>query len=172
MHKTVLLFRHAKSDWSATYHQDHDRPLNSRGERASRAMGRWLNRTGPLPDLILCSTAVRARSTCLLASEAGEWTADVQYERGLYGASPQDLIHHLHEVTAEIQTIMLIGHQPAWSMTAALLSGQPVTEFPTASMARVDCEAEQWNRVVSGAGKLIWHQFPKRLSENYYKPGD
>ena len=168
MNKSVLLFRHAKSDWKATYNQDHDRPLNPRGERASRAMGRWLAEIGPLPDLILCSTAVRARSTCLLAHEAGGWTADVQYERGLYHAVPEDLIRYLQEVSHEAQTLMLVGHQPTWSMTTALLSGQPVTEFPTASMARVDLQIKGWDRSAPGMGKLIWHQFPKRLSESYY----
>ena len=67
MHRTVLLFRHGKSDWNASYGRDHDRPLNTRGKRASRAMGNWLANTGPLPELVLCSTAIRARSTCDIA---------------------------------------------------------------------------------------------------------
>ncbi len=168
MQKTLLLLRHAKSDWNATYGQDHDRPLNSRGQRAADAMGRWLAELGPLPDLILCSTAVRARSTCIIASEAGAWQAEIQYERGLYYATPKDLIHYLQEVPDPIQTVMLVGHQPTWSMTAALLSNHPVNTFPTASMARIDFSVENWERSAPGTGKLIWHQFPKRLPEKYY----
>ncbi len=172
MPKTVLLLRHGKSDWNATYGQDHDRPLNSRGRRASCAMGRWLAEVGSLPDLILCSTAVRARSTCIMASEAGAWQADVQYERGLYHAAPQDLIHYLQEVSDHIQTVMLVGHQPTWSMTAALLSNCAVREFPTASMARIDLLIENWERSAPGTGKLIWHQLPKRLPKSYYNQDD
>ena len=172
MPKTVLLLRHGKSDWNADYGQDHDRPLNPRGRRASRAMGRWLTEMGPLPDLILCSTAVRARSTCIMASEAGAWLADVQYEQGLYYAAPKDLIHYLQEVPDHIQTAMLVGHQPTWSMTAALLSNHPVNAFPTASMARIDLSVENWERSAPGTGKLIWHQFPKRLPESYYNLND
>lgn len=168
MPKTVLLLRHGKSDWNADYGQDHDRPLSPRGRRASRAMGRWLAEMGPLPDLILCSTAVRARSTCIIACETGAWQSDVQYERGLYYAVPKDLIHYMQEVPDQIETVMLVGHQPTWSMTAALLSNQPVSSFPTASMARIDLPVEKWKRSAPGTGKLIWHQFPKRLPENYY----
>lgn len=168
MAKTVLLLRHGKSDWNATYDKDHDRPLNSRGRRASGAMGRWLADMGPLPDLILCSTAVRAQSTCILASEAGSWGADVQYERALYHAAPEDLIHFLQEVPDHIETVMLVGHQPTWSITITLLSACRVGAFPTASMARVDLFIESWKRSAPGTGKLIWHQLPKRVPQIYY----
>ncbi|MCY4160165.1 MAG: histidine phosphatase family protein [Bacteroidetes bacterium] len=169
MSKTVLFFRHAKSDWNANYLRDHDRPLNSRGKRAAGAMGRWLVQFGPLPELILCSTATRARSTYTLASKAGAWTSDVQYERELYHAMPQDLLHYLQEIPGDIQTVMLIGHQPTWSMTVALLSNQSIDEFPTASMARVDLQIDHWEHSVPRAGKLVWHQFPKRLAMSFYE---
>lgn len=167
-----MLLRHAKSDWNASYDQDHDRPLNSRGKRAAAAMGRWLSQIGPVPDLVLCSTATRARSTCILADEAGVWAARIQYERGLYHATPQDLLHYLQEISDDIQTVMLVGHQPTWSMTAALLSNQPITEFPTASMARIDFQIEHWNLCVPETGTLIWHQFPKRLASSYDKSNE
>ena len=168
MHRTVLLFRHGKSDWNASYGSDHDRPLNTRGKRASRAMGNWLANTGPLPALILCSTAIRARSTCDFAREAGAWIASVQYERELYHAGPEVLLHYLQEVSDSIQTVMLVGHQPTWSITATLLSGHPIDHFPTASMARVDLSVDSWVHTMPGTGKLIWHQLPKRLPDHYY----
>lgn len=168
MDKTILLFRHAKSDWNASYDHDHDRPINPRGKHAARAMGRWLAQSGPVPEVILCSTAVRARTTCLLAKDAGRWDAEVQYERGLYHATPSDLMHYLNELTNDVTVAMLVGHQPTWSATTKLLSGQTVTEFPTASIARVDVKLDQWSRCVAGIGRLIWHQYPKRISENYY----
>lgn len=168
MSKTLLLLRHGKSDWKATYGQDHDRPLNPRGRRASGAMGRWLAERGPLPDLVICSTAVRARSTCRIASKAGGWNTDIQYEHALYHAAPGDLIHYLQEVPDHIQTVMMVGHQPTWSMTAALLSEHAVREFPTASMVRIDLPVETWECSVPGAGTLIWHQFPRQLARKYY----
>jgi len=170
MPKTILLFRHAKSDWNASYDHDHDRPLNSRGKRATNAMGRWLAHKGTVPDLILCSTAIRAQTTCTLASEAaGHWKCEIQYERGLYHAGPSELFYYIGEVSADLQTIMLVGHQPTWSVTASILSGQVIKEFPTASIARIDFIAEEWGHCGAGTGKLIWHQFPKRLNKRYYR---
>ncbi len=168
MGKTVLLFRHAKSDWDASYDHDHDRPLNRRGKRAARAMGRWLAHTGPLPDLILCSTAVRARSTCTMAKEVGRWSADVQYERGLYHVTPSEWLVFLNELTMDINVIMFVGHQPTWSAVTALLTGSAISEFPTASIARVDINVDQWVLCTPGRGTLVWHQYPKRLPDIYY----
>lgn len=168
MQKTVLLFRHGKSDWDASYDHDHNRPLNSRGKRAAHAMGRWLAKTGPLPELILCSTAVRARSTCIMASEAGAWTNNVQYKKELYYAAPHNLLKHLQKTSANLQTVMLVGHQPTWSMTAEILSNHKIAHFPTASMVRIDFNIKSWERAVPGTGSLIWHQLPKQLSKNYY----
>ena len=167
MQKSILLFRHAKSDWNASYDRDHDRPLNSRGKRAASAMGRWLAQMGPLPELILCSTATRARTTCSLASESGQWTSEIHYERGLYHAGPSELFYYIAKFSNDVQTIMLVGHQPTLSATTSILSGQVIKEFPTASMARIDFIAEEWGQCDTGTGKLIWHQFPKRLSEHY-----
>jgi phosphohistidine phosphatase len=61
--KNILLLRHAKSAWGDARLEDHERPLNGRGERAAQAMARHLAKKAPRPDLILCSTAVRARQT-------------------------------------------------------------------------------------------------------------
>jgi len=69
--KTVLLFRHGKSDWYADYDWDHNRPLAKRGRKAARAMGRWLAETGPLPESIVSSSAKRAQQTLKRARKAG-----------------------------------------------------------------------------------------------------
>jgi len=60
--KTMLWMRHGKSDWDAGYGRDHDRPLATRGEKAAKAMGTALANAGFLPDFVLSSTAVRART--------------------------------------------------------------------------------------------------------------
>lgn len=168
MEKSLLFFRHAKSDWGASYHHDHDRPLNLRGKRAACAMGRWLAHTGPIPDLILCSTAVRAQSTCVLAKESGVWAAEVQYERGLYHATPSDLLHYINELTSDVKVAMLVGHQPTWAATTAVLTGNAVTKFPTASIARINIKVDEWRHCAAGMGSVVWHQYPKRLPDMYY----
>jgi len=59
--KTLVLVRHAKSSWSDPSLEDKDRPLNERGKRDAPAMGKRLADAGVKPDLILSSSARRAR---------------------------------------------------------------------------------------------------------------
>src|SRR5919106_1216821 len=75
--KTLLVMRHAKSDWNADYGRDHERPLNERGIGSARLMGKVLSDKGQAPDLVITSTALRAQKTAALAKEAGKWAADI-----------------------------------------------------------------------------------------------
>ncbi len=82
--KTLLLMRHAKSDWDADYESDHDRPLNDRGLKSARLMGRVLADEGLVPDLIISSTALRARTTAELATETRELGTASSFSTGRY----------------------------------------------------------------------------------------
>ncbi|MET0314259.1 MAG: histidine phosphatase family protein, partial [Hansschlegelia sp.] len=68
--RRLILFRHAKSDWPEDGGDDHGRSLAPRGRRVAGPMGAWLAGRGFRPDLVLCSTAVRARATWDLAKAA------------------------------------------------------------------------------------------------------
>ena len=60
--KTLVLMRHAKSNWSGDL-SDFDRPLNSRGISSARALGNWLRSNDLLPDFALVSAAKRTVET-------------------------------------------------------------------------------------------------------------
>ena len=117
--KTLLLMRHAKSDWDADYGDDHDRPLNERGTRSARLMGRVLADEGLEPAHVISSTALRARTTAELANEAGEWGARLSLERALYDEGPKGVLATVAS-TPDVARLMLVGHQPTWSMLVAI----------------------------------------------------
>ena len=68
--KTLLVLRHAKSSWNDPALDDHERPLNKRGRRDAPRMGVLVREYGLIPDLIICSDAVRARVTAEAVAEA------------------------------------------------------------------------------------------------------
>ena len=74
--KTVLLMRHAKSDWKDENLADLERPLNQRGQRAAPLMGTLLREKGWAPQRILCSSAVRARQTTELLAATAEYPGE------------------------------------------------------------------------------------------------
>jgi phosphohistidine phosphatase len=161
--KTLLFFRHGKSDWDAPFDRDHDRPLAKRGRNSAKTMGRFLASAGQEPDVIVTSTAVRARDTVRLASRAGGWSAPIRETVDLYGASPQGVVSLVHAESDSASILLLAGHEPTWSHTVSMLIGGGHLRFPTAGMARIDFDVHSWEGVEFGRGELIWMIPPKAL---------
>jgi phosphohistidine phosphatase len=150
--KTLLLMRHAKSDWDADYGSDHDRPLNDRGLRNARHMGRVLADEGLMPDLIISSPALRARRTAELATEAGNWDSEIFLDRSLYDEGPRGVL----EVGASVPNVsrlMLVGHQPTWSMLVSAVTGERA-EMKTATVAVIELDIESWADLPGASGTL------------------
>jgi phosphohistidine phosphatase len=161
--KTILLLRHGKSDWDADYAHDHDRPLNERGRKAAKTMGRFLAASGPTPDQVITSTAVRARTTLDLAMKAGGLTVPVRATRDLYGAGPSDLLREIHTADDAADVLLLVGHQPGWGETVGRLIGGAAVRFPTAALACIEVGVARWRDVAFGRGELVYLVPPKAL---------
>lgn len=151
--KTLLVMRHAKSDWEADYGADHERPLNERGVRSARVMGRVLADEGLVPDLIVSSTAMRARSTATLAMEAGGWGSELRLESSLYGSGVEAAIE-VAAAAPDVARLMMVGHQPTWSTLVRALTGE-TAEIKTGTVAVIGLEVDRWARVETGAGRLV-----------------
>ena len=162
--KTVILFRHGKSDWDAEYGSDHDRPLAKRGRKAADLMGAFLSEKGEVPDLAISSTARRARDTLDRAAEAGGWECQLELLEELYLPNPYLLIDVIQHQDEAVSSVMLVGHQPAWSEALSLLVGGGEFRFPTAAMARIDVDVERWDEIEAGSGELRWLVTPKEVA--------
>ena len=161
--KTLLFLRHGKSDWDADFGDDHERPLNKRGRKAAKRMGRFLAESGTLPDRIVTSTAVRAQSTLDLVQEAGGIESPVRATRALYLAGPNDLLREIRAEEDAAEVLLLVGHQPGWGEMVGRMIGEAAVRFPTAALARVDVDVESWAEVAFGRGELVWLVPPKAL---------
>ena len=135
--KDLLLLRHGKSDWGASYEADHDRPLAPRGRSAARLIGSFLASVGPVPELILSSSAVRARTTAELVKESGPLPSDIISTSQLYGAEPASILDLIRRHEDSIETLLLAGHNPAWESLAHHLIGGGELRFPTGALARI-----------------------------------
>lgn len=148
--KTLLLLRHAKSSWKDEGLADHDRPLNKRGKKAAPLMGQLLRREGLLPDLVLSSTAVRARRTAEEALAAAAYEGPLELLDELYLASPGTLLDVAARVPAEsVGRLLLVAHNPGMEDLVGILSGR-TGPFPTAALAAFDIEIESWRDLALG----------------------
>ena len=163
MPKKLILFRHAKSDWTSGAASDHARPLARRGMEAARVMGKFLMSAGEVPEQILCSSAVRAVATTQLAAKAGGWIIPVDFRDSLYLPETGSVIEEIRKAPDKLSSLMLVGHEPTWSELASLLIGDARIKVSTGSMLRIDFEATRWSEVKPGSGQLRWLIPPKLL---------
>ena len=150
--KTLLVMRHAKSDRDADYDGDHERPLNHRGIRSARIMGRVLAADGLAPDLVVTSTAVRARSTASLAKAAGHWDCEIVLDPNLYGTGADAAVQTATSV-ADSDRLMLVGHQPTWSILVSILTGENA-DMKTATVVAIEFDIEAWDDLPSVRGDV------------------
>jgi phosphohistidine phosphatase len=158
----LLLLRHAKSSWDDPTLADHDRPLAPRGRTAARRIGKHLRREGVRVSLVLCSSARRARETLDLVGPEGA----IEIEPELYGASAEQLLARLQRVSDEVDSVMLIGHNPGIGDLAAALAGRPddlaVGKFPTGALATLTA-AGPWRALNPGCAELKALVRPREL---------
>jgi phosphohistidine phosphatase len=121
--RTLLLLRHAKSDWS-TDRPDERRPLSKRGRRDASAAGRWLAEHAPPLDLVVCSTAVRARRTWALATAELDPAPNVVRDERLYAATATGLLAVVHAMPEAAGAVLLVAHDPGLSDLVELLTGE------------------------------------------------
>ena len=164
--KSVILFRHGKSDWDAKYDSDHDRPLAKRGIRDAKRMGKFLSKRAEVPELILLSTALRTRETTKLAMKAGSWDVDIKLEKKIYEASLEEIINIIKNQDDKYNSICLVGHEPIFSSIIRLIGNKKKMKFPTASMARIIFFTNNWKKILLEPDKckLDWFYKPKSIS--------
>jgi len=155
-----MLLRHAKSDWE-NYHNDHGRGLTKRGIHAAQQMGIFLKQSKKLPDLVLCSTAVRAQKTLEIAATAGKWDRPIEYNKKLYATNPEQVLAIIQNLSDNYQSILLVGHEPTWSILSSMLIGGGRLDFPTGAMARMSFHVKSWQTISYGIGDLEWFIRPK-----------
>src|SRR5262249_5061511 len=143
--KKLILLRHAKSGWDDPVPRDFDRPLNGKGLRAARAVGRFARDAGIRFDAVLASPAVRVTATLDEFADGCGTIPAPSYDRRIYLASAQTLLDVIQEIDDETGTVMMVGHNPGLEDLVFLLvpegeddaREQVEEKYPTASIAEI-----------------------------------
>jgi phosphohistidine phosphatase len=144
--KRLYLLRHAKSSWKEPELADRDRPLAGRGRRAAKAMAKHMRTAGVDPQLVLCSPARRARET-LERIEPALGRRAVKVESELYGATAASLLERLRGLPDDVESVLVIGHNPGMAELAHALTGY-AEKFPTAALATLGFRG-RWSELTS-----------------------
>jgi phosphohistidine phosphatase len=160
--KTVWLLRHAKSSWENDALPDHDRPLAPRGHKAGKRLRRFVSENGICPGLVLCSPALRARSTLDLL-QPGLGAPRIELDGVLYLAPADTLLRRLRSLEPGISRVMLVGHNPGLHELACLLAPPGPEVFPTGALAELRLEIDDWRSAAPGCAMLDRLVLPREL---------
>ena len=171
----LIVMRHAKSDWTDPFQDDHDRVLNPRGQRSATALGRWLADQGYWPDCVLCSSAARTQETWARIAPSGPQPTTHHVLDTLYLARAQTMLNILR-ARAQGSCVLLIAHNPGIGQMAQMLARTPPNSsdfqrYPTGYSAVLDFEDEEWAQVDWAHGNLIDHIGPRSLPQTAIKMG-
>ena len=150
----LMIMPHGKSDWDAGAPDDHSRPLARRGVAAAERMGEVIRELGIIPDLVISSTAVRARATAELARITGGWASRLILDDDLYGASPRGSLEVVARHGGDCERVMIVGHEPTWSMLIKSVTGGTCA-VRTATVADIEMHTTRWDTVASSSGTLV-----------------
>jgi phosphohistidine phosphatase len=171
----LSLLRHAKSGTDNPGLTDHERQLTRRGTSAARAVGRYIVENDLIPDVILCSDAVRTRATLSLILDACPAPKPgVSITGDLYLATPAVILRTIAQASGSTNHIMVIGHNPGMHALALSLSADAesnsdlerlATKYPTAALALLTFEISDWSNIDTATGHLERFITPRDLPE-------
>ena len=162
--KSIILFRHGKPE-KGSFSRDHDRPLASAGISDAKKMGLYITRINELPDLVISSTAMRAKMTAETAMDEGKWPSVLELNANIYRGDSLFILKIINKQKNSLSSICLVGHEPTFSTFIARSTAGVYRRFPKASLAKIDFEVEKWKDILMGLGRLVWFIQPEELSD-------
>lgn len=170
MTRTLIILRHAKSDWDQSC-SDYDRPLNKRGRRDAPSIGTWLGAQSVQPERVLSSPARRTRETVeAVSTAAGIAPAAIEWDERIYLASLDQLLTLLGERADDPACIMLVGHNPGLEDLLLYLARDPIPRgrngklLTTATLARLVVDSD-WQHLARGCASLETIVRPRDLTD-------
>ena len=159
--KTLFLTRHGKSSWKDIDIPDAQRPLKKSGKKETAKAAHHLKKADLLPQLILCSSALRAKETAEIFIAESGFKGKVEYLDTLYMAEPEQILASIKQYGQDTKRIMVIGHNPGLE-TALQLFTHDVVSLPTASIAQIRFSVDDWHDVNGAShGELVELWRPK-----------
>jgi len=156
--KTLILMRHAKSDWTRPGQRDVERTLNPRGRLAAPLMGAWLRERETLPDIALVSAAARTRETWELMG----LTAEAQFDESLYLADAETYLSAIR-AAPDCGCLLVLGHNPGMETAMGRIGDGNRISAPTAATAIFTLPVRSWREAAFGMAVPVAFETPKSL---------
>lgn len=165
MKKKLVLVRHAKSSWADPMQSDFERPLNERGEHDAPLMGRRLKELNILPELIISSTAKRAKQTAKRIAGAIDYDKElIRFEGKLYHCGSSTFEEVIDELDDRLSTVYIVAHNPGITEFVNELSELfRIDNIPTCGVVVAEINAERWSDFNLVPKSVLLFEYPKKF---------
>ncbi|MEK6658533.1 MAG: histidine phosphatase family protein [Campylobacterota bacterium] len=160
--KKLYIIRHAKSSRKDEVINDFDRPLNKRGKQNAPFMGKRLKENGIMPDIIVSSPALRAKTTAKLIAKEIKYAKDILFNQDIYESSPSTLHEILTKIDDKCGILFLVGHNPSLNMLAEYYVDFS-QNIPTSGVVEIEFDCDKWADISAKNAKLISFDYPKKI---------
>lgn len=163
---TLVLIRHAKTKPADFNTNDFDRVLTERGEHDATAMGTRLETLDIIPDLIISSTAKRAKQTARRIAAAIGYDKDkIAFVEKLYHCTPPVFEDVVYGIDDAVKTVFIVAHNPGITDFANQLSPSFTTDhMPTCGVVAAYINTGNWNDFSNAEKKVFLFESPKKES--------
>lgn len=166
--KTLIILRHGQAKNAGMSDHDHNRTLTLKGREEAAGVGETLAENGFSPDYVLCSTATRTRETLVELQNFFFSQPPVSYVPKIYNASESDLFSQISAIPSEVNTALLVGHNPAlYQLSMALakegdkrMHDNLQMQFPTCALVVISFDGE-WKNILNSRSKLVLFAVPE-----------
>ena len=162
--KSIIFGRHAKSSWDDFSVKDHDRTLSKRGFKDAKIMGKKLAELKNPPDLIIASSAKRAKLTAEIYADFLE-NSYLETDSNLYLAPSYFFIKTANRLDEKYNSVMMIAHNPGITDIANEFSDSYIANIPTSGIFKVDFDVDNWDEINTYNGKIDFLIFPKMFKK-------
>jgi len=164
--KTLILVRHAKSDWDNHELTDFERPLNKRGLKDAPHMGKLIANMKLKPELLISSPAVRALTTAKhFAKELSYPIEKIVHEKSIYEYGANGILRTIQKHGHSYSSIMVFGHNPDLTHLVNFLGSERIDNMPTCGVVCIDFDIDNWDELNQTQGKTRFFEFPKSHKE-------
>tara|TARA_Y100000996_G_scaffold170834_1_gene132772 strand:+ start:4585 stop:5067 length:483 start_codon:yes stop_codon:yes gene_type:complete len=157
--KEIFFLRHAKSSWDDFALKDFDRPLSTRGIQDAELMGNFFRSKKIKLDLVLSSPSKRTKET--IEHFFSKDKPKLEFIDNIFHASMEDILDELYQVSEEMNTVMIVGHNPSMHDITEFLTQKFLNKYPTCALAQITTE-NKWTELTQGCSSL----------ENFMKPSE
>lgn len=165
--KTLFLMRHAKSSWDDPDLKDFERPLNARGMRDIPLMAERFRQRHDGIDCIICSPAIRAKTTAhQFAEQLGFPEDDIISNPELYFAGTGMFLKAAASADEGCDSLLLVGHNPAITEFANAMAGTRIDNIPTCGLVELSLPIDDWSEITLDSASLVEFDYPKKDSES------